>query len=310
MAREQLEGRFGEAVEAPQWTFSDLSPVKEAHVASPQALSTPRASSEVDALGGVAARSRAGERDLFRRYKLAGDGRARDALVERFLPLARQLARRYRRSSESLEDLEQVASLALVKAVDRFDIGRGTAFSSFLVPTVLGEVKRHFRDASWAAHVPRRMQERVMQVTNAVDELSSEHGRSPSVAEVATETEQSVEQVIEAMEASQAYYARPIDAPHGEEHDEGPAHLGELGQRETGYELVEVGAAIRPAVKALPHREREILRLRFIEDLTQSEIAARVGISQMHVSRLIRGAVEKLEAAVDEDAVAASERLV
>ena len=143
-----------------------------------------------------------------------------------------------------------------------------------------------------------------MRVTNAVDGLSSEQGRSPSVAEVATETEQSVEEVLEAMEASQAYYARPIDAPHGEEQEEDTDHLCELGQRETGYDLVEVGAAVRPAVAALPEREREILRLRFIEDLTQSQIASRVGISQMHVSRLIRDAVGKLEAAIDEDAVA------
>jgi RNA polymerase sigma-B factor len=246
--------------------------------------------------------SGAGERDLFRRCQVCGDESAREELVERFLPLARQLARRYRHSSESLEDLEQVASLGLVKAIDRFDLDRDTAFSSFLVPTVLGELKRHFRDSAWAAHVPRRMQERVMRVTNAIDELVAEHGHAPSVAEIAQETEQSPEHVLEAMEASQAYHARPLDAPRSEEDDEDPDHLAELGRREAGYELVEVGAAVRPTVQSLPRREREILRLRFIEDLTQSQIAERVGISQMHVSRLIRAAIEKLEAAVDEDA--------
>jgi RNA polymerase sigma-B factor len=244
------------------------------------------------------------ERDLFRRYRLGGDRAARDALVERFLPLARQLARRYRRSTESLEDLEQVASLGLVKAVDRFDVTRGTAFSSFLVPTVLGELKRHFRDSAWAAHVPRRMQERVMSVTGAIDDLSCANGHSPSVAEIAAHTEQSTEQVLEAMEASQAYHARPIDAPHSDDGEDDPDHVAELGRRDTGYELAELGAAVRPAMRALPERDRTILRLRFVEDLTQSQIAERVGISQMHVSRLIRGTVDKLRDAADEDAVA------
>jgi RNA polymerase sigma-B factor len=256
-------------------------------------------------IGGPASRSgRRTERDLFRRYRLGGDAAARNALVERFLPLARQLAWRYRRSTESLEDLEQVASLGLVKAVDRFDVTRGTAFSSYLVPTVLGELKRHFRDSAWAVHVPRRMQERVMRVTGAIDDLAGESGHSPSVAEIAEHTEQSMEEVLDAMEASQAYHARPIDAPHSEEDGEDPDHLSELGRREAGYELAELGAAVKPTVLSLPWREREILRLRFVEDLTQSQIAERVGVSQMHVSRLIRAAVEKLRAATDEDAVA------
>lgn len=252
------------------------------------------------------AAKRDAERDLFRRYDHQGDDSARQALIERFLPLARQLARRYRRSTESLDDLEQVASLGLVKAVDRFDVSRGTAFSSFLVPTVLGELKRHFRDSAWAAHVPRRMQERVMRVTGAIDHLSGENGRSPSVAEIADHTEQSMEQVLEAMEASHAYHARPIDAPHSEDGDEDSDHVSELGRHEAGYELAELGAAVKPAVQSLPRREREILRLRFVEDLTQSQIADRVGVSQMHVSRLIRGAVDTLRAAADEDAVAAN----
>jgi RNA polymerase sigma-B factor len=251
----------------------------------------------------VAARRQA-ERDLFRRYQLEHDRGARDELIERFLPLARQLARRYRRSSESLEDLEQVAGLGLVKAVDRFDLSRGTAFSSFLVPTVLGELKRHFRDSAWAAHVPRRMQERVMRVTTAVDGLGSERGHSPSIAEVAAETGYPTEQVLEAMEASQAFHARPLETPHSEDDQEESDHLAELGRREQGYDLVELGASVQPAIRALPEREREILRLRFVEDLTQNQIAAQIGISQMHVSRLLRGAVERLEEATDEDAVA------
>jgi RNA polymerase sigma-B factor len=244
------------------------------------------------------------ERDLFRRWQLRGDQRAREMLIERFLPLARQLARRYRRSTEPLDDLEQVASLGLVKAVDRFDLTRGTAFSSYLVPTVLGELKRHFRDAAWAAHVPRRMQERVMRVTGAIEELSSKNGYSPSVAEIAEHTDQSMEEVLEAMEASHAYHARPIDPPGSDDEEPDAHHLPELGSHDAGYEFAELGASVRPAVESLPRRERDILHLRFVEDLTQSQIADRVGISQMHVSRLIRSAVDKLRSAADEDAVA------
>ena len=242
------------------------------------------------------------ERDLFRRYQLGGDEAAREALVERFLPLARALARRYRRSSEALEDLEQVASLGLVKAIDRFDLSRETAFSSYLVPTVLGELKRHFRDCGWAAHVPRRMQERVMRITSTADKLASQRGRSPSIAEIAAEIEHSPEEVLEAMEASHAFHARPLDAPHTEQESEDPGHRAELGRREVGYELVELGVAMKPAIRGLPRREREILRLRFVDDLTQSQIAERIGISQMHVSRLLRASVERLRVATGEDA--------
>jgi len=247
---------------------------------------------------------RAVERSLFCRYHAGGDPTARNKLVDRFLPLARQLARRYRRSSEPLEDLEQVASLGLVKAIDRFDPARGTAFTSFLVPTVLGELKRHFRDSAWAAHVPRRMQERVMRITSAVEDLSGQNGHSPSVPEIAAETQQSNEEVLEAMEASQAYHSRPLEALRTDEDGDDPDHLAQLGRHEAGYDLVEFGASLGPAIQSLPIREREILRLRFVEDLTQSQIADRVGISQMHVSRLIRAAVKELEEATNEDAVA------
>ncbi len=243
------------------------------------------------------------ERDLFRRYRLAGDSAARNALIGRFLPLATKLARRYRHSSEPLEDLEQVAAMGLVKAVDRFDLSRGSAFSSFLVPTVLGELKRHFRDTTWAAHVPRRMQERVMRVTRTIDELSSGGGQSPSVAEIAAQSGQSTEDVLEAMEAAQAYQARPIELPNADGDEDQRDYLPELGRHDSGYDLAELGAAVSPTVASWPRREREILRLRFLEDLTQSQIADRVGLSQMHVSRLIRAAVDKLHHAVDEDAV-------
>jgi RNA polymerase sigma-B factor len=247
------------------------------------------------------------ERELFRCYQLEGDEAAREALVDRFLPLARSLARRYRRSSEPLEDLEQVASLGLVKAIDRFDLSRETAFSSYLVPTVLGELKRYFRDCGWATHVPRRMQERVMRITNIADKLASQRGRSPSVAEIALETDHSAEEVLEAMEAMHAFHAQPLDPPASERGLDDPSHLAILGQQEAGYELVELGVAMGPAIRELPRREREILRLRFVEDLTQSEIASRIGISQMHVSRLIRAAVERLRVVTGEGAGAGLE---
>jgi RNA polymerase sigma-B factor len=172
---------------------------------------------------------------------------------------------------------------------------------------VLGELKRHLRDSSWAAHVPRRVQERVMQVTSAMDDLSSRQGRSPTVAEIARATEYSAEEVLEAMDAAQAYQSRPLEGPgFGDDDDDHQDALAELGRREIGYEVVELGASVRPTVESMPDRDREILRLRFVEDLTQSQIAERVGISQMHVSRLIRSAVERLEKAVGDDAGASA----
>ncbi len=229
------------------------------------------------------------------RYHQQGDTAARDELVERFLPLARQLARRYQRAGEPLDDLVQVASIGLIKAVDRFDPDRGTAFSSYAVPTILGELKRYFRDSGWAVHVPRGMQERVMTVNQAVSRLSRQLGRSPSAAEVAEELEAPVEDVLEAMEAATAYEAVSLDAPRPGTGEEESWTLGEsLSEDEHGYELVEIGETLRGTLEALPARERLILRLRFEEDLTQAEIAERVGVSQMHVSRILRATIEKL----------------
>lgn len=211
------------------------------------------------------------------------------------MPLARQLARRYRHTDESQEDLVQVACLGLLKAVDRFEPERGAAFTRYAVPTMLGELKRHFRDRGWALHVPRAMQERVLEVNQVTNTLSSGLGRSPTAAEVAEEIGAPVEDVLEAMEAATAYDAASLDAPRPRSDDDGArSYADSVAIEDEGFELVELGDAIAPAVRALPRRERLILHLRFVEDLTQAEIAKRIGVSQMHVSRLLRRSLAKL----------------
>jgi RNA polymerase sigma-B factor len=246
----------------------------------------------------VAGEKRAHETDdLFARMQ-AGDARARDALIERFLPLARRLARRYQRAAEPLDDLVQVASIGLVKAVDRFDAARGVAFSSYAVPTILGELKRYFRDSGWAVHVPRGMQERAMQVDRAIKELAGRLGRSPSVDEVADHTHTSAEDVLGAMEAGQAYESVSLDSERGNPGEPTAETLADgIGATDERFDLVEYGASIAPAVKALSDRDRLILHLRFVEDLTQSQIADRIGVSQMQISRLIRRSLARLRAA-------------
>jgi RNA polymerase sigma-B factor len=234
------------------------------------------------------------DRRLLVRYHRDGDRAAREELVQRLLPLARRMARRYRRSDEPLDDLVQVATLGLIKAIDRFDPARDTAFSSYAVPTMLGELKRYFRDNGWAVHVPRGMQERVMQVDNAVKDLSRKLGRSPSVAEVGKQLELGSEHVLEAMEAASAYDAVSLEAYRFGDEGDGETYAESIGVEDDRFELVEYGATIAPTLNALPPRDRIVLHLRFVEDLTQAEIADRVGVSQMHVSRLIRRALERL----------------
>ena len=235
------------------------------------------------------------ERRLFRAYLERGDLGAREALVERFLPLARQLARRYGGAGEPIDDLIQVASLGLVKAIDRYELDRGTAFSSFAVPTILGEIKRHFRDTGWTLRVPRAIQERRMQVNRAIPALTGRLGRSPTTAEIAEHIQASSEEVLEALEASVAYEPVSLDATsRADEDDDGPVHV--VGTDDPAYEVVEHAATIEPAMRALPEREQAILHMRFVLDMTQSQIAERIGISQMHVSRLIRKALESMRA--------------
>jgi RNA polymerase sigma-B factor len=233
------------------------------------------------------------------RYHRDGDVASRDELVERFLPLARQLARRYQRGNEPLDDLIQVASIGLVKAVDRYDPERGTAFSSYAVPTILGELKRYFRDSGWAVHVPRGMQERVMSVNQAIARLSRALGRSPTASEVAAEIGESPEVVLEAMEAAIAYDAVSLDTPRSGDEEDGDTYADTMGMIDERFELVEYKSAIGPTMRALPERDRLVLKLRFEDDLTQLEIAERIGVSQMHVSRLIRRALKRLRTVAD-----------
>jgi RNA polymerase sigma-B factor len=225
---------------------------------------------------------------------LDGNGAARTELIERYMPLARSLALRYRRASEPLEDLIQVASVGLVKAVDRWDPDRGLAFSSYAVPTILGELRRYFRDSTWDVRPARDLQELCLAVEEARDALWIDLGRSPTVADLAGHLDRRPEEVLEALQATEGRTARSLDAPvHEEEGDSAAA--GELiGAEDPEFDRVEAGVTIERLTGVLDDRAREILRLRFSEDLLQSEIAERVGCSQMHVSRIIRASLEKL----------------
>jgi RNA polymerase sigma-B factor len=237
------------------------------------------------------------ERQLLVRYHEHGDLAAREELCERFLPLARDLALRYTYTDEPVDDLVQVASLGLIKAIDRFEPGRGTKFTSYAAPTILGELKRHFRDKGWSLHVPRDLQERTLAVSRATEVLSKELGRSPKVREVAEHLGCSVEQVLEAQEAAASYEAASLDAPSTRDDGEAAALVDLLGQEDSSYELVEDREAIASTWMELPEVERQVLELRFMHDLTQREIGERIGYSQMHVSRLLRRALNRLESA-------------
>jgi RNA polymerase sigma-B factor len=231
---------------------------------------------------------------LFAAYRRTGDCAAREELARRFMPLARRLAGRYRGGSEELEDLVQVASLALIKAIDRFDPARDVAFTSFAVPTIAGELKRHFRDKSWAVRVPRDLQERALRVGRAAERLEARIGRSPTATELSAAMRVPVEQVIEAREAMSGLRADSLDRPLADGEPAGESHVDLLGAPDGEYERVEARATLDRYLKLLPVRERTVLVLRFHEGLTQTEIAKRVGCSQMHVSRLIRASLQRL----------------
>jgi RNA polymerase sigma-B factor len=238
--------------------------------------------------------------ELFARWQRHRDRRARDELISRFLPLASKLARRYAQSSESYDDLVQVASLGLVKAVERFDPDRGFAFMSFAVPTIVGELKRHFRDTAWALHVDRGAQERARKILEAQQTLSTETGHPARVDELAQYLELSQEEVLEGLQTAEAYDALSLDAPLSGHDDEFSSRAEMLGEEDERLALIDVQATIFGAAKHLPQREREILYLRFGEDLTQSEIATRLGISQMQVSRLLRRSLQRLRDLTDD----------
>jgi RNA polymerase sigma-B factor len=234
------------------------------------------------------------ERQLLLRYHLDGDLAAREQLVHCFLPLARDLALRYVYTDEPFDDLLQVASLGLIKAIDRFEPDRGSKFTSYAAPTILGELKRHFRDKGWSLHVPRDLQERALAVARETEALSKRLGRSPKPREVADALGCSVEQVLEAQEAAGSYEAASLDAPAARHDDESGALVDFLGEEDTTFELVEERDAIASTWKTLPELDRRVLELRFVHDLTQREIGAQIGYSQMHVSRMLRRALEEL----------------
>jgi RNA polymerase sigma-B factor len=240
----------------------------------------------------------ADEHALFARLRADGDPRAREALVQRYMPLARSLAMRYVRSAEPLDDLMQVASLGLVKAVDRFDDEREIAFSSYAVPTILGEIKRHFRDRTWAVRVPRGLQEMSAKVDRAVSELA-EAGRQASVQQIAARLDVEEEDVLEALQAANAYRAISFETPRGgASTDDDVGTLADaVGVDEDGFERAEERATLETLMTTISEREREALRLRFEEDMTQAEIGALIGVSQMQVSRIIRQAIARLRAA-------------
>jgi RNA polymerase sigma-B factor len=232
--------------------------------------------------------------ELFVRWQQHGEQRAREELVQRFLPLARKLARRYSGAHEPLDDLMQVASLGLVKAIDRFDVSRGTAFSSFAVPTILGELKRYFRDLGWSVHVPRGAQELALKVEEARQRLTTNAGRPPSVPDLAQYLELSVETVLEALETSGAHHTASLDSPRDDGEEESGTLADAFGHVDERFELVDAKVTIAAAARHLGARERRVLLLRFVEDLTQSQIATLIGVSQMQVSRILRRALEQL----------------
>jgi RNA polymerase sigma-B factor len=235
---------------------------------------------------------RARARGLFEQLKTTSDPRVRDELVEMHLPLVEYLARRFRNRGEPLDDLIQVATIGLIKSVDRFDTERGVEFSTYATPTIVGEIKRHFRDKGWAIRVPRRLQELKLALTKATSELSQKHGRAPTVGELATHLMLTDEQILEGLESANAYSAISLDSPDGG--DDAPAVADTLGHIDDALEGVEYRESLKPLLEKLPAREKRILLLRFFGNMTQSQIATELDISQMHVSRLLARTLTQL----------------
>ncbi len=246
----------------------------------------------VDVRAGAREFQRARSEELFERLASDPDDTdARDELVTLHLPLVQHLARRFRNRGEPYDDLVQVATIGLIKSIDRFDNDRGVEFSTYATPTVVGEIKRHFRDKGWAVRVPRRLQELRLQLARATHELAQQLGRSPTVAELALRLDLSEEQVLEGLESANAYSTVPLD---GGDEEGSPGLLTTLGEDDAALEHVENHESLKPLLAALPERERHILMLRFFRGMTQSEIAAEIGISQMHVSRLLSRTLVRL----------------
>ena len=255
---------------------------------------TPHDQAIAEAAGGLAS-----EHELWQRFARGHDPTIREELVRRYLPFAKNLALRYRGASESFDDLLQVASLGLVNAIDRFDPSRGTPFTAFASPTILGELERHFRDRVWTVRVPRGLHDRMAEVEKAISELTVELQRSPSVGEIAARLELDPADVLEVLEANHNRRPLSLDRPVGGEEDESPASEW-VGDVDAGFELIEDKLALEGVLPHLDERERLVLQLRFVDDLTQSQIAARIGHSQMHVSRILRRTLDRIREEVAE----------
>jgi RNA polymerase sigma-B factor len=239
-------------------------------------------------------RSPESDRDLLKRYHVDGDTSAREELVQRHLPLVRSLARRYAGRGEALEDIEQVGAIGLLKAIDRYDLEREVSLTTYATPNVVGEIKRHFRDKGWAIRVPRGLQELNAKMSGTIERLTIKLERSPTIAEIASELATTPEQVLEAMEAGSAYSTVSLSSGPGGGDDDDFDPMESIGAEDEEYERTEQRASLEPALETLPEREREILRMRFEEGLTQTQIAEKIGISQMHVSRLIRKSLARM----------------
>ncbi len=241
---------------------------------------------------------------LLRRYHEHGDLAAREQLIEQYMSLVRSLARRYAYRGEQLEDLVQIGAIGLIKAIDRFDLDRGVELTTYATPNIIGEIKRHFRDKGWSVRVPRGLQELNVQLSRLIEQLTVQLGRSPTIPELAKAAGVEEEEVLEALESGRAYSSLSLSAGGGGHDEDGELDpLESIGTEEHEYEVSEDRAVLEPGWRVLDERERKILHLRFFKGLTQSQIAQQVGISQMHVSRLIRRSLEKIreEIAADEE---------
>jgi RNA polymerase sigma-B factor len=234
------------------------------------------------------------DRTLLRRYHEEGDSAAREQLIERYMSLVRSLARRYAHRGEHLDDLVQIGAIGLIKAIDRFELDRGVELTTYATPNIIGEIKRHFRDKGWAVRVPRGLQELSVQLSRLVEQLTVQLGRSPTIAEIAEAADIEEEDVLEALESGRAYTSVSLSSSGGSDNEDELDPLESIGSEEHQYEVSEDRAVLAPGFQVLDERERKILHLRFFEGLTQSQIAQQVGISQMHVSRLIRRSLEKI----------------
>ena len=239
---------------------------------------------------------------LLRRYHEEGDLQAREQLIEQYMSLVRSLARRYSYRGEQLDDLVQIGSIGLIKAIDRFDIDRGVELTTYATPNIIGEIKRHFRDRGWAVRVPRGLQELNVRLSKLIEQLTVQLGRSPTIPELAKASGSTEEEVLEALESGRAYSSLSLSSGGGGgDGDDDLDPLESIGTEEHQYQVSEDRAVLAPGFRALDERERKILQLRFFDGLTQSQIAAHVGISQMHVSRLIRRSLEKIRAEIASD---------